>query len=143
MTVTMTNDDVRWQQRMANYRKAFGQLRKIVAIARERALSDIELQALIKSFEYTHELAWKVIQDYFTWQGVTGISGSRDAFREAFQNGLISDGEGWMDMIPSRNNSVHAYNEEIARKVASRIIERHHDLFAAFEVRMSELEDGQ
>ncbi|NEN25562.1 hypothetical protein G3O08_18880 [Cryomorpha ignava] len=44
----------------------------------------------------------------------TGITGSRDATREAFSNGLVEDGEVWMEMIKSRNQSSHTYNEDLA-----------------------------
>jgi len=68
----------------------------------------LEQQGLIKSFKFTHELAWNVMKDYFEYQGSTGIAGSRDAIREAFRRGLVSDGEAWMATIGSRNLSVNA-----------------------------------
>ena len=37
----------------------------------------------IQRFEYTHELAWKVMKDYAEYQGYTDIRSSRDAIREA------------------------------------------------------------
>jgi len=48
-------------------------------------LNELEKQGLIQAFEYTYELAWNTIKDYFENQGETGIHGSRDAFRLAFQ----------------------------------------------------------
>jgi hypothetical protein len=41
--------------------------------------------------------------------------GSRSATREAFKMGLISNGQRWMDMIESRNNTGHTYNENILK----------------------------
>ena len=37
----------------------------------------------IQRFEYTHELAWKVMKDYAEYQGYTDIRSSRDAIRKA------------------------------------------------------------
>jgi nucleotidyltransferase substrate binding protein (TIGR01987 family) len=49
--------------------------------------------------------------------------GSRDAAREAFDKGLIEDGEGWMEMIKSRNQTSHTYNQHIADALVARILE--------------------
>jgi len=53
-------EDLRWKQRFENFEKAFKQLSKAKDLATERNLSELEQQGLIQSFEYTHELAWKV-----------------------------------------------------------------------------------
>ncbi len=55
------NQDIRWQQRFKNYKKALIQFNKIFSLSKEKALSDVEKDALIQRFEYTHELAWKVM----------------------------------------------------------------------------------
>ena len=62
----MTNNpDIRWQQRFSNFRRAFASLAAAVGLARARPLSDLEKQGLIQAFEFTHELAWNVMRDYF------------------------------------------------------------------------------
>jgi nucleotidyltransferase substrate binding protein (TIGR01987 family) len=133
------NKDIRWEQRFANYSRALKQLSKAVKLADERMLSDLEEQGLIQAFEFTHELAWNVIRDYFAYQGNFEINGSRDATREAFNKGLISDGEGWMEMIKSRNKSSHTYNEEVAEEIVERIRDLYYDLFKLFELKMNDL----
>ncbi len=135
----MEDPDIRWTQRLQNYRKALSQLEKAVLLSRERDLSYLEIQGLIKAFEFTHELAWNVIKDYMEYQGDTSIKGSRDAARSAFRIGLISDGEGWMDMIQSRNKTTHTYNESTAEEIADNIIGRYFDLFKAFETKMESI----
>lgn len=126
----------RWRQRLANYRRALARLRDAVNLAGERPLSDLERQGLIQAFEFTHELAWNLLRDYFRYQGNTAIAGSRDAVREAFAAGLIEDGEGWMEMIASRNLTSHTYNPPVAEAIARRIIERYAPLFEALLVEM-------
>lgn len=79
------------------------QLENAVLLSHERDFTPLEEQGLIQAFEFTHELAWNVMKDYFADQGNISITGSRDAIREAFNKGLITDGEGWMEMIRSRN----------------------------------------
>jgi len=128
--------DVRWKQRLANYRKALDNLLRAVHLANTRTLTELERQGLIQSFEFTHELAWNVMKDWFEYQGNQDISGSRDATREAFARGLVKDGETWMEMIKSRNQSSHSYNLETALEIASLIMNRYATEFAAFKTEM-------
>lgn len=128
--------DVRWQQRLANYAKALRRLNDGVTLAEKRELSHLEKQGLIKSFEFTHELAWNVMKDFLTDEGVQEIFGSKSATREAFSNGLITEGPVWMDMIESRNLTSHTYNADVADDIARDIIQRFAPLFNAFYTRM-------
>lgn len=139
----MVNKDIRWKQRFANFKKAFGQLNDGVQLSTERNLTDLEQQGLIQAFEFTHELAWNVMRDYFKYQGNTSITGSRDASREAFKSGLISDGEGWMEMVISRNKTSHTYNTETVKEIVELICETYVDLFKKFQKRMEELDSGE
>ena len=97
----------------------------------------MEEQGLIQAFEFTHELAWNVLKDFFAYQGNPDITGSRDASREAFRKGLIKDGEGWMEMIKSRNQSSHTYNQEIAEGIAEKITNTYFGLFLELEKKMN------
>ena len=133
--------DIRWQQRLANYSKALAQLESAVSISDKRPLSDLEKQGLIQAFEFTHELAWNVMKDYFAYQGNPEITGSRDAAREAFQKGLIEDGEGWMEMINSRNQTTHTYQQKIADEIAGHITQRYYPLFQRFLEKMASLKN--
>ena len=128
----MSELDIRWQQRHTNYSEALEQLGNAIAISQQRPLSKLEKQGLIQAFEFTHELAWNVMKDYFAWQGNPGITGSRDAAREAFQKGLVEDGEGWMEMIKSRNQTSHTYQQKVADEIAGKIIEHYFPLFQGF-----------
>ena len=128
----MSELDIRWQQRHTNYSEALEQLGNAIAISQQRPLSKLEKQGLIQAFEFTHELAWNVMKDYFAWQGNPGITGSRDAAREAFQKGLVEDGEGWMERIKSRNQTSHTYQQKVADEIAGKIIEHYFPLFQGF-----------
>jgi nucleotidyltransferase substrate binding protein (TIGR01987 family) len=135
------NTKIRWQQRFTNFSKALRQLKLAVELSKERPLSNLEEQGLIQAFEFTHELAWNVLKDYFAFQGNPDITGSRDASREAFRRGLIEDGEGWMEMIKSRNQSSHTYNQEIAEGIAEKIANSYISLFLDLEVKMNQLKN--
>ncbi len=131
--------DIRWQRRLSNFQRAFASLAAGVALARTRPLSDLEKQGLIQAFEFTHELAGNVMRDYFAYQGNTAVTGSRDAVREAYSKGLVVDGEGWMEMIWSRNLTSHTYNQAVLDEIAERIAGAYFALFDAFLVRMTGL----
>lgn len=135
----MTDQDIRWLQRLSNYQRALGQLTRAVELAQSRPLSELERLGLIQAFEFVFELAWNLMKDYFVYQGNPAITGSRDAIRTAFKQGLVVDGEGWMEMIKSRNQTAHAYNECIAIEIAERILARYQDLFVQFQQRMQGL----
>lgn len=135
----MSNEDIRWQQRYSNFLKAFTLFEEAVELARTKNLSKLEEQGLIQRFEFTHELAWNVLKDYFEYQGNTSITGSRDATREAFNKGLVSDGAGWMEMIKSRNQSSHTYNDEIATELVNKATSIYYQLFVLFIAKMNSL----
>lgn len=135
----MNEKDIRWEQRFSNYQKALAQLTNAVELNRLRPLSDIEQQGFIKAFEFTHELAWKVMKDFFVYQGNTQIMGSRDATREAFQNQLIQDGERWMEMIKARNKAVHTYDDATVHDIIQKVNNTYHALFVDFEQTMTGL----
>ena len=91
---------------------------------------------MIQAFVFTHELAWNVMKDYFFYQGASQITGSRDATRQAFSTVLILDGECWMELIQSRNESSHTYNRSTAVALVERITQNYARLFDAFREKM-------
>lgn len=131
----MTEQDIRWQQRFSNYQRALAQLTRFM---QRTELNELEEQGLIQAFEYTHELAWNTLRDLLLYEGsTTSILGSRDATREAFNLGLISHGDVWMDMIKSRNLTSHTYNEDVAKQIVAAIRERYHPAFLALETTLA------
>lgn len=123
----------RWIRRFESYRQALRQLGVASDTAQTRKLSDLEQQGLIQAFEYTQELAWKLLQDFLKWQGMVDWAGPRDVLRAAFLRGLIRDGETWMDTLRSRNLTVHTYNEALARQIAASILNAYYPLFIQLE----------
>ncbi len=131
---------IRWQQRLANLSAALAQLEAAVQLSNQRELSDLEKQGLIQAFEFTHELAWNVMRDYFIHQGAAElITGSRDATRAAFSQGLVANGEAWMEMIRSRNQTSHTYNKGVANEIVGKIRSTYVEAIHAFHARMGSL----
>lgn len=136
----MSQADIRWIQRLNHFSKALTQLTKFI---KKGDLNELEQQGLIQAFEYTYELAWNAVKDYFEAQGETEIHGSRDAFRLAFRRGLIEDGQVWMDMIKSRTLTAHTYNQDVAEEIAEDITTRYYSEFVALRSRMDELKQKE
>ena len=130
--------DIRWQQRFANFQKALSQLKKFID---KGQLSELEKQGLIKAFEYTYELSWRTLKDFLEYRGQSDIYGSRDAIRKAFQLGLIEDGQRWMDMLASRNQTAHTYNEATAEAICTAVQEVYYPLFQKLQDRLRGLRE--
>ncbi len=150
----MGKQDIRWEQRFANYNRAIAKLQEIIDALDSDwdeenfndisfSLSELEIEGAIQRFEYTHELAWNVMKDYLVYQGNTKIGGSRDATREAFKINLITDAQVWMNMIKSRNQTSHTYNEDTAKEIFVAIINDYYPLFKKFQNKMKELSSGK
>jgi nucleotidyltransferase substrate binding protein (TIGR01987 family) len=129
----MEPSDVRWLQRFSNFEKAFAQLARFIA---KGQLNEFEEQGLIKSFEYTYELAWNTIKDYYEYQGETGIQGSRDCFQLAFKRGLLDNGQVWMDMLRDRNRTAHTYNQNTATIIVHNIRVIYFNAFVALKTEL-------
>ena len=136
----MAEKDIRWIQRFKNFTKALGQLSKFI---QKGDLNELEKQGLIQAFEYTYELAWNTIKDYFEDQGETGIHGSRDAFRLAFRRGLVENGQAWMDMIKSRTLTTHTYNEEVTEAIANAVITIYYTEFKLLENTLEKIKNRE
>lgn len=122
----MSDTDIRWKQRFANFQKALMLLGEALALEDP---TDLEIEGMIQRFEYTFELAWKTLKDYLEDKGYPDIVGSRDSIRLAFANGIIDEGETWMDMISDRILSSHLYEEKIAKRIAMDIRKRYYPCF--------------
>lgn len=125
-------DDVRWKQRFHDYKRALATLRRGLDTQKARELSELERGGLIQAFDFTQELSWKVLKDFIKYSGDKSY-GSRDAIRQAFSRGLISDGETWMEMIRARNLSGHTYEEADSVRLERDITERFVPCFSALE----------
>ena len=128
---------IRWKQRFSNVEKAFEHLK--FAVTKVDKPSDLQKDGTIQRFEFTHELAWKVMKDYLEYEGISGISGSRSATREAFNKGLLTNGNAWMEMIESRNRTVHTYIDKILENEYKKIVSVYFSLIDEFYEKMKTL----
>lgn len=135
----MENQDIRWKQRFEHFVNAFKQLKNAKQLKEERDFSELELQGVIQAFEVSQELSWKVMKDFLEEQGKTDLFGSKNAVKEAFNVGLISKGEVWLDMIKSRNLTSHIYEQKEVLAILEIILNDYFPVFIDFENKMKSL----
>ncbi|MBI2257802.1 MAG: nucleotidyltransferase substrate binding protein [Flavobacteriia bacterium] len=131
--------DIRWKQRFSNYEKALSHLRDAVELYADTE-NDLIKEGIIQRFEFTHELAWNVMKDFLEEEGIKNVFGSKSATKEAFNKGLISDGQVWIDMIESRNKTVHTYHQNILEEEFEKIVSNYYPLFQSFCTKMKTLQ---
>lgn len=140
----MEQEVPRWEQKLNSYRKALKRLSEVVSVMEIRPLNEFEADGLIQRFEFTFELAWKLVKSYAEYQGIDKeIMGSRDAVRWAFDNGLVDQGEVWMEMIKRRNDTSHTYDEETAKEVVASVKDAYFEAFVNLYHKMKGLSSGK
>lgn len=79
------------------------------------------------------------MKDYLEAEGNQKITGSRTAIMEAFKVGLITDGEGWMEMFKDRNKTSHTFNESTANEIVGHIYKIAYPLFTELKTKFESL----
>ena len=106
----------------ATFKKAFSKLKEFIETDNG---SEKDKAAIIHAYEYTFELWWKSLQRYLQdFETITEF-GPGSTIRNAFQYGLIEDGQDYMDLLKDRNLIAHTYKENIATEIYQRILEKH------------------
>lgn len=82
--------------------------------------TDLVRDSAVKRFEFTFDLAWKLIQTALGQRGVRCAS-PRACFSDAFHHGFLPNDAFWFELLDARNDTVHAYNEEIAKRVYAKL----------------------
>ena len=122
----------RWRERHEFYQKALRQLKS--GLAPYPDLNELEKDGAIQRFEFTFELAWKTLQDYFAQElGYVDIKGPRPVLKQAVKDSLVLDGHMWLQMLDSRNELTHIYDEAESRKILDDIVHIYLDLLDRLE----------
>lgn len=105
-------DQDRLQERIADYLKALSQLEKAIARPKDEFIRD----SVIQRFEFTYELAWKLLKLQLASEGVESRT-PKEALQEGLQAGYLSDGNAWSELQRQRNLTSHTYDEALAEAV--------------------------
>lgn len=116
----------RFEERKKDYENALEKLEEafneeIIKNVNEEGLQII-IDGALHRFEFTFELAWKTIKDYLEYMGIANKIGSpRENIQQAFKQGIIDDGDIWIEIMLARNELSHLYDENISRKIYENI----------------------
>lgn len=123
-------------QRHQEYANALDRLKE----ALQEKESDIIIDGILHRFEFTFELAWKTIKDYLEYMGFSEKTGSpREVIQSAFKQGVIENGEIWIEIMISRNSLSHLYDEKSSRDVYKKIKEVYINEFEKIEEKFKEI----
>ena len=118
-----SDPDIRWKQRFQNFERAY----KLLSEALQRgpsALSALEKEGVIQRFEYSLELAWKVLKDYLEASGsIISPVTPRQVIKEAFAARIVSMDR--IDMLDHRNLLSRTYDFSVFEKAVEDIAARY------------------
>lgn len=120
------DQDIRWRQRFQNFSRAFGELDEAIQIVTP---SRVERAGIIQFYEMSFGLSWKLMKDFLEDEGYE-VQSPRAAIKQAFQAGIIQNGEAWLKALKDRNLTVHTYDETTAMEVEQRIKGVYHPLLS-------------
>ncbi|HEY2384528.1 MAG TPA: nucleotidyltransferase substrate binding protein [Terriglobia bacterium] len=137
----MSNPDVRWKQRFQNFERAYLLLSQALEDG-SSALTLLEKEGVVQRFEYSFELAWKMIKDFLEEGGlVISPITPRQVLKDAFGARVLADGKVWIDMLDHRNLLSHTYDsvvfEEAVDAIAQRYLPAMRTLYKSFSAKSS------
>lgn len=106
---------------LSSFNRALASLDRAATRA-EAAPGDEELRdAVIQRFEYTYELAWKMLKRHLEHvvpdpARIDGLS-FRELIREGAERSIVATPEAWFEYRHQRNLTSHAYNSAAAQTV--------------------------
>lgn len=95
------------------YKKALKKLKEGTSMD---ASQEIVRDGVIQRFEFTFELAWKLMKKICKFYGLE-VNSPREAIKQCFQLDFFSDNKLWFDMIKDRNLTSHTYCTSLAVKI--------------------------
>ena len=105
----------RYQLQRQNFEKALARLENEVTLDENEVVRD----SLIQRFEFTFEMAWKLLFRYLLLKGERVAAKAWDVLPMAFESLLIDDPDTWALLREYRNDTSHEYDQAKAVAVAA------------------------
>jgi nucleotidyltransferase substrate binding protein (TIGR01987 family) len=120
-----------------NFCKALSNLE--VGLKLEEPYTIVEQTGIVGLFEICFERSWKVMKALLEEHGRTEdrIGSPKAIIKIAYQCGMVSNCEGWLNLLEARNILAHTYSDEQALNVIENLKLEYVELFRELK---SELE---
>jgi len=105
------------EAQLAQFKKALARLNEALAAPK----SDIVRDSAILRFEFTIDMAWKLVKTCLEEKYGVVCQAPKECFREAYKQKLLAYDEFWLELVDMRNQTSHTYKEEIAQSVFERL----------------------
>ena len=79
-------------------------------------VDDIVRDSAIQRFEFTYELAWKLMQAELKSRGVRCDS-PFDCIKNSAKVKLVDEDDAWVELVELRNLTSHVYSERMAKDI--------------------------
>ncbi|MCX5792563.1 MAG: HI0074 family nucleotidyltransferase substrate-binding subunit [Elusimicrobia bacterium] len=109
----MTKQEAQFDQ----FKKALARLNEALAAPK----SDIVRDSAIQRFEFTIDMAWKLVKTCLEEKYGVVCQSPKECFREAYKQKMLAYDEFWLELVDMRNQTSHTYKEEIAKSVFERL----------------------
>lgn len=131
----------KFNNKYENYTRALERLKESLQIdITDELINETIIDGVIQRFEFTFELAWKTIKAYLEYTGTyVEILGTKGILKNAFEMGIIKDGDTWIEMLEDRNSSTHRYSYEMTRIEYNNIKNKYVKLFEDLKEKLEKL----
>lgn len=103
---------LKWLECLTTFKIAIGRMEEFIELSNLRKLNQCERDSFIKEFEFSFEIAWRLMMSYEKENGVAEVHGSKDVLRQAYSMSIIENGEVWLKIIDAGNIMSHLYDEK-------------------------------
>ncbi len=106
----------------------------------EDITNEFIMSGIIDKFYIQFELGWKVLKELLRYEGAAqSATGSpREIIKTAYAYFDFIDEQVWLDMLRKRNDTTHMYNEEAARELVEKILDKYIGTFITMESKIKE-----
>ncbi|MBI4801792.1 MAG: nucleotidyltransferase substrate binding protein [Elusimicrobia bacterium] len=105
------------EAQLDQFKKALARLNEALAASQ----SDIVRDSAIQRFEFTIDMAWKLVKTCLEEKCGVVCQSPKECFREAYKQKMLAYDEFWLELVDMRNQTSHTYREEAAKSVFERL----------------------
>ena len=110
------------------YHQEFNKALQRLIEATEAEDTPLNRDATIQRFEFTYELAWKLLKKLLATKDID-VRSPKETLQTALQQGYIQNGSDWTELHKNRNLTIHTYDQALAEEVYRFVIQSAVSLF--------------